>query len=60
MAKKKIYEPPKNSDWDEEGTKEHRRIIAEKEKSITKKYKRWWDKKRGRWKEGFDGHAFVE
>ena len=59
MAKKKIYKPPNESDWDEAETKEHRRIIAE-EKSITKKYKRWWDKKRGSWKEGFDGHAFVE
>ena len=60
MAKKKTYQPPKDSDWDEVETKEHRRIIAEKEKSITKKYKRWWDNKKGRWKEGFNGHSFVE
>ena len=45
MAKKKTYQPPKDSDWDYESDKEHRRTIKEKETYIRNKYKRGWDKK---------------
>ena len=52
MAKKKKYTPQKDDDWDFEADKEHRRIIAEKEKSIKESYKKWWDKKSNSWKKG--------
>lgn len=56
MAKKKIYRRSKDNDWDKEAAKEHRRIIAEKEKEITAKYKGWWDIDKKGWKDGFGGH----
>tara|TARA_Y100000310_G_C20383105_1_gene669109 strand:- start:151 stop:321 length:171 start_codon:yes stop_codon:yes gene_type:complete len=56
MAKKKKYIPREDNDWNEEEAKEHRQIIKDKERSITRKYKKWWDNSTGKWKEGFDGH----
>ena len=56
MPKKKKYTPKEDDDWDMEEAKEHREAIKEKEKAITKKYKKWWDQKKGKWKEGFDEH----
>ena len=56
MAKKKQYAPKKDDDWDEEAMKEHRRVILEKSKAITEKYKKWWDFERHCWKDGFPGH----
>ena len=56
MAKKKKYEPQKNDEWDFESDKEHRETIKKKENAIGTKYKKWWDKKKHKWKEGFDGH----
>lgn len=53
MAKKKKYTPKEDDDWDIEEAKEHRRIISEKSKKITEKYKKWWDSKNHRWKDGF-------
>ena len=52
MAKKKKYSPP-DDEWDFESDKEHRRIISEKQKEIGERYRKWWDKKRKKWKEGF-------
>jgi hypothetical protein len=56
MAKKKKYVPSKDDDWDEEEIKKHRLVIKDKEVAINKKYKRWWDTKKKKWKPGFDGH----
>ena len=56
MAKKKTYQPSKNDNWNEEASKEHRRIIAKKEKEIRDKYKKWWDSDIHQWKDGFNGH----
>ena len=57
MAKKKTYEPQKNDTWDFEADKEHRRIIAEKEKSIRETYQKWWDKESNSWKKGKPQHG---
>ena len=59
MAKKKKYVPQKDDDWDVEAAKEHRRVISEKSKAITKKYKLFWDQKKGRWKDNFPGHKAL-
>ena len=53
MAKKKKYTPKEDDDWDMEAAIEHRKIITEKEKAIKNKYKKWWDQKNKKWKEGF-------
>lgn len=50
MAKKKKYIPRKDEEWDMEEAKEHRRVIAEKEKAIGQRYKKFWDIKNGCWK----------
>ncbi len=57
MAKKKKYSPPKQDEEEIEKFKEHSKIINEKMKAITQKYKKWWDIKTGTWKEGFEGHG---
>lgn len=56
MAKKKKYKPNENDDWDIESDREHRRVIMEKQKQISAKYKKWWDVENKKWKEGLDGH----
>ena len=56
MAKKKKYVRRKDDNWDAEANKEHKRVIAEKEKDIVEKYKKWWDEEKRGWKKGFDGH----
>ena len=56
MAKKKKYVPKTDEDWNEQEARDHRKTIRAKEKAIIKKYKQWWDPKKGDWKEGFDGH----
>ena len=56
MAKKKKYVPRKDDDWDIEADKQHRKTIAEREKSITEKYRKWWDDEKREWRKGFDGH----
>ena len=57
MAKKKKYMPKKDDDWDLEKAREHQKIINEKSKKITEKYKKWWDQEAGTWKKGFKGHG---
>ena len=47
------YVPKENDEWDFESDKEHRRVIAEKQKKIGEKYRKWWDKESKTWKEGF-------
>ena len=56
VAKKKKYVARKDDDWNSEANKEHKRIIADKEKRIVEKYREWWDDKNHRWKKGFSGH----
>ena len=56
MAKKKKYVPRRDDNWDAEANKKHKRVLAEKEKKIIEKYRRWWDDKKHKWKAGFDGH----
>ena len=55
--KKKKYTPRKDDDWDIEGARMHRQVIAEKSKAITEKYKTWWDSENKNWKKGFMGHG---
>ena len=57
MAKKKKYSPPSDDEWDFESAKEHRRIIAEKQKKIGEKYRKWWDKESNSWKKGGPQHG---
>jgi hypothetical protein len=56
MAKKKKYVPRKDDNWNLEADKEHKRVLAEKEKKIIEKYRRWWDDEKKGWKKDFDGH----
>lgn len=49
--------PKKDDDWDLEKAREHQKIINEKSKKITEKYKKWWDQEAGTWKKGFKGHG---
>lgn len=56
MAKKKKYTPRKDDNWDAETNKKHKIVIAEKEKEIIEKYRRWWDNEKGGWKKDFGGH----
>ena len=56
VAKKKKYVARKDDDWNSEANKEHKRIIADKEKRIVEKYREWWDDKNHKWKKGFSGH----
>ena len=56
MDKKKKYVPRKDDNWNLEADKEHPRVLAEKEKKIIEKYRRWWDDEKKGWKKDFDGH----
>ena len=56
MDKKKKYVPRKDDNWNLEADKEHQRVLAEKEKKIIEKYRRWWDDEKKGWKKDFDGH----
>ena len=57
--KKKKYIPKENDGWNFESDKEHRRVIAEKQKKIGEKYRKWWDKESNSLKKGTpqDGHS---
>ena len=57
MAKKKVY---KAQDIDEDEMarfKEHSKLMNQKSKTISEKYRKWWDKDKKTWKEGFKGHG---
>tara|TARA_R100000008_G_C3583235_1_gene170128 strand:- start:224 stop:397 length:174 start_codon:yes stop_codon:yes gene_type:complete len=53
MAKKKKYTPPKTDKKELEEFKKHSKIIEEKIKAISETYRKWWDKDKGTWKEGY-------
>ena len=53
MAKKKKYVPPKTNKDDLEEFKKHSKMIEGKIKAISETYKKWWDKDKGTWKEGY-------
>ena len=57
MVKKKVY---KAQDIDEDEMarfKEHSKLMNQKSKAISEKYRKWWDKDKKTWKEGFKGHG---
>ena len=57
MGKKKAkFRSPKVSQKDLEEFREHLKIIDEKSKAISEKYKKWWDSDKRGWKRGFDEH----
>jgi hypothetical protein len=53
MAKKKKYTAPKEDKKEIEEFKEHSKLIDEKIKAISATYKRWWDKDKKTWKQGY-------
>ena len=55
MAKKRKYSPPDQDEGEIERFKEHSKLMDEKMKSVTEKYKKWWDKDTRAWKKGFNG-----
>jgi hypothetical protein len=57
MAKKKKYQAPKADTKELQEFREHIKMIDEKSKAISEKYKMWWDSGAKRWKRGFDGHG---
>tara|TARA_R110002020_G_scaffold103752_3_gene243108 strand:- start:17073 stop:17252 length:180 start_codon:yes stop_codon:yes gene_type:complete len=57
LVEKKKYVPRKDDDWDADADREHRRVILEKSKAISEKYRTWWDSKKKSWKKGFTGHG---
>jgi len=57
MGKKKAkFRSPKVSQKELEEFREHLKIVDEKSKAISEKYKKWWDSDKRRWKRGFDEH----
>ena len=54
IMKKKKYIAPKVNEDELKEFKEHSKIINEKMKAISAKYRKWWDKDKGQWKKGFD------
>ena len=58
MGKKKAkFKPPKIEQGEMEELREHGRVINEKSKDISEKYKKWWDTDKKKWKDGFKGHG---
>ena len=57
MTRKKTrFKSPKADDKELEEFREHSKMMDEKSKAISKKYKTWWDDEKKTWKRGFDGH----
>tara|TARA_Y100000310_G_C19989748_1_gene493566 strand:- start:246 stop:437 length:192 start_codon:yes stop_codon:yes gene_type:complete len=56
MAKKKKYVAPKTNQKELDDFQEHCKLMNEKSKAISAKYKKWWDIKKKRWKPNFVGH----
>ena len=54
--KKKKYVPKKTDEKELQEFRDHLKMINEKTKTINQKYRKWWDKEKGTWKEGFKGH----
>jgi hypothetical protein len=57
MAKKKKYQSPKSDIKELEEFKKHSKLINEKSKAVTEKYREWWDTENKTWKKGFEGHG---
>jgi len=57
LAKKKPYKAPKVDEEYMKEFREHTKIIKDKTKAISEKYRRWWDIKNKTWKKGFKGHG---
>ena len=57
MAKKKKYQKPKADEAEIQAFREHTKLINSRIKEITEKYRKWWDKDKRTWKEGFKGHG---
>ena len=55
--KKKKFKANKTDEKELEEFREHIRIMNDKSKAISEKYKRWWDKDKKTWKKGFKGHG---
>lgn len=53
MAKKKKYIPPPKDDAELQKMREHWKVINEKTKKIAERYRKWWDKDKKKWKEGY-------
>ena len=51
--KKKKYIPKKADERELQEFKDHLKMINEKTKNIVEKYRKWWDKEKKSWKEGF-------
>ena len=56
MAKKKTYIAPKVNEKELDEFKEHTKLMTEKSKAISAKYKKWWDLEKKTWKPNFVGH----
>ena len=54
MREKKKYIAPKVNEEELREFKEHSKLINEKIKAISEKYRKWWDKETGQWKKGFN------
>jgi hypothetical protein len=57
MAKKKKYQAPKTDSEEIQKFKEHTKLINEKIKTISEKYRKWWDMDSKTWKKEFKGHG---
>jgi len=51
--KKKKYIPPPKDDAELQEMREHWKVINEKTKEIVERYRKWWDKDKRKWKEGY-------
>ena len=51
--KKKKYIANKTDEKELQEFRDHLKMINEKTKNIVEKYRKWWDKEKKTWKEGF-------
>tara|TARA_Y100000296_G_C5135360_1_gene237887 strand:+ start:998 stop:1180 length:183 start_codon:yes stop_codon:yes gene_type:complete len=56
-AKKKRFNAPKANEKELEEFREHIKLINQKSKAISEKYRAWWDTENKTWKKGFKGHG---
>ena len=52
-TKKKKYIANKTDEKELQEFRDHLKMINEKTKNIVEKYRKWWDKEKKTWKEGF-------
>lgn len=53
MAKKKTFKTSKVDKQELEDFRKHSKMINEKSKAISAKYKKWWDSENKTWKKNF-------